>query len=890
MSEDIFPILGEPQSGSPAVGTAGADSPAMDADSVVSPTVMSFNMETKNNIKYAGICIYNMNTNEFSLCEYIENEHFTILESLLIQCRPTCFLYLSSNDKLDDKRVKLILSLCEIKHRELGKSDFYNSCSMENDLNKLLKPTEDVKNCISFFKMQLACRSFTSIVKHLNLLNDYSATNKCLLTNYNINRYLKLDMAATIALNVHAEHMLVEKKASGSRGGNLTLFTFLNKCKTKIGERKLLQWVMHPIRDEAKINERLDMVSILKEDGVMRSMIQSDYLRKVSDLDVIIKKLKIVNSAMGELEGEGAARRMEGGKMEGGKMEGGKMEGGKIEGGKTGAKKAGGGKNTCSIEDLVKMYDTVVVSKRIYYCLNDYEGKHRNTLERNFLTPLKEVLICLDSFVKLIELTVDFDELCNNNFLISRKFDEQLEKLASEKDETLGMIKEHRQEVEDDINHLKGVSKKNNAKEDIKLVDCNVNTFLFRAVKKDMSSIQQRKKTYFQVRMNKSEILFTTNKLKELCKRYEYILQDYNLSQEQLANKAIQVASSYWEPTTKLAKLIAQIDVLCAFAFVSASSLSVYVRPIVETNGQVLHLIESRHPLVESNFLLMNNFIPNDVHMNKTDKRLNIITGPNMGGKSTYIRQIALICLMAQIGCFVPCTYAKMPIFSQIMCRVGSSDIQLKGISTFFSEMIEISAIIKNADENTLVIIDELGRGTSTYEGFGISWAVAQYILNKIKCFCLFATHFHEMSNLEDEYQGATNNHVGAKIDPEKKKISFLYEIKKGYADKSYGVHVAQIAKLPQKVIDKAFEKSKELESVENRHYFRTKLAGGKLHGEELPGATLPGTNPDDVHKTDVQSKTHDLLRGIFSATDEESFISHVGQNTEALREALREM
>ncbi|ANQ05881.1 DNA mismatch-repair protein [Plasmodium coatneyi] len=855
MSEDIFRKMGDPQSGKPAVGslsmdTADADSPAVDTNNVGTPTVMSFNMETKNNIKYAGICIYNTNTNEFSLCEYIENEHFTILESLLIQCRPTCFLYLSNNDKLDDKRIKLILSLCEVKHRELGKTDFYNTCSMENDLSKLLKPTEDVKNCISFFKMQLACRSFTSIVKHMNLLNDYSATNKCLLTNYNINRYLKLDRAATIALNVHEEHMLGEKKTTCRRGSNLTLYTFLNKCKTKIGERKLLQWVMHPIRDEAKINERLDMVSILKEDGVMRSMIQSDYLRKISDLDVIIKKLKIVHSNAVQGEVEGTARRVGAGKMK-------------------------GGKNVCTIEDLVKMYDSVVVSKRIYYCLNEYEGKYRNTLEKNFLTPLKEVLISLDSFVKLIELTVDFDELSNNNFLISRKFDEQLEKLASEKDETLRMIKEHRQEVEDDINHLKGVSKKNNAKEDIKLVDCNVNTFLFRAVKKDISSIQQRKKTYFQVRMNKSEILFTTNKLKELCKRYEYILQDYNLSQEQLASKAIQVASSYWEPTTKLAKLIAQIDVLSAFAFVSASSLSVYVRPIVETNGQVLQLIESRHPLVESNFLLMNNFIPNDVHMNKTDKRLNIITGPNMGGKSTYIRQIALICLMAQIGCFVPCTYAKIPIFSQIMCRVGSSDIQLKGISTFFSEMIEISAIIKNADENTLVIIDELGRGTSTYEGFGISWAVAQYILNKIKCFCLFATHFHEMSNLEDEYQGATNNHVGAKIDPEKKKISFLYEIKKGYADKSYGVHVAQIAKLPQNVIDKAFEKSKELESVENRHYFRTKMTG---------------TNQDDVHKTDTQNKTHDLLCSIFSSTDEQQFISQVGERTAALKEVLHEM
>ncbi|GAW78906.1 DNA mismatch repair enzyme [Plasmodium gonderi] len=808
-------------------------------------TIVSFNTETRNNVKYAGICIYNMSSNEFSLCEYIENEHFTVLESILIQCRPACFLFLTSSDKIDDKRIKLILNLCEIKSRELTKNDFYNTSSMENDLSKLLKPTDDVKNFISFFKLQIACRSFSSIIKYMNLLNDYSAINKCTIKNYNINQYLKLDMAAVVALNVHTENNIGEKKKSNSSGSGMTLFSFLNKCKTKIGVRKLLQWVMHPIRDEKKINERLDMVSILKEDGVMRSIIQSDYLRKVSDLDVIIKKLKIVNSTISDMttKGEGC--------------------------------KSMNTKNTCTIEGLVKLYDSVLVSKKIYYCLNDYTGKYRNTLENKFLTPLKEILISLDSFVKLIELTVDFDELCNNHYLISRKFDENLEKLANEKDEIFHMIKEHRIEVEEDINNLKGVNKKNNSKEDIKLVDCNANTFLFRAVKKDISAIQQRKKTYFQVRMNKSEILFNTNKLKDLCKRYDYVLHNYNISQEQLASKAIQVASSYWEPFFKLAKIIAQIDVFCSFAFVSASSISTYVRPIVETNGEVLHLVQSRHPLVESNFLLMNNFIPNDVHMNKTSKRLNIITGPNMGGKSTYIRQIALICLMAQIGCYVPCTYARMPIFSQIMCRVGSSDIQLKGISTFFSEMIEISAIIKNADSNALVIIDELGRGTSTYEGFGISWSVAHYILNKIKCFCLFATHFHEMSNLEDEYDGCINNHVGAKIDTEKKKISFLYEIKKGYADKSYGVHVAEIAKLPKSVIDKAFEKSRELESVENRHYFRTKLKTN---------------NQDDQQNTNAQNSSHQLIKQIFSVANEAEFIFQAKQNRVLLREVLNEM
>ncbi|SBT75137.1 DNA mismatch repair protein MSH2, putative [Plasmodium ovale] len=839
-----------------------------DAGVLESNTVISLNLETKNGVRYVGLCIYNVYSNEFSLCEYIENDHFTVLESILIQCRPSKFLYLPSNDNIDDKRIKMIINLCELKEYELTKNDF-QSISIESDLNKLLKNTEDVKNCISFLNLKLACKSICSIIKYLNLLNDDSAIKKCILKNYNINEYVKLDKAAIIALNIHSE----DSKEKIQHTNNITLYKFLNKCKTKIGERKLLKWIMHPIRDDKKINERLDMVEMLKDDNVMRSLIQSEYLRKVCDLQIIIKKLKIVhnntNTNTNTNNNTNTNTNTNNTNTNNEKIKTSKM---------------GNSKSGCTLEDLVKLYDTIIVSKKMFYCLDEYKGKHRNTLEKTFLVPLKDTLNRLESFLKLTELTIDFEEVENNNYLISRNFDEQLEMLAKEKEKIYNLVKEHRTEVEDDINYLKGGNKKNNMKDDIKLIECNTNTFLFRAVKKDMNYIQQRKNVYFHVRMNKSEILFNTNKLKELCKKYDYVLGNYNIAQEQLASKAIEVASSYWEPVVRLSKILSQIDVFCSFAFISTSCISTYVRPIVEHNGKLLHMKGSRHPLVESNFLLMNNFIPNDVYMNKDDKRLNIITGPNMGGKSTYIRQIALICLMAQIGCFVPCTYAKIPIFSQIMCRVGSSDIQLKGISTFFSEMIEISAIIKNADENTLVIIDELGRGTSTYEGFGISWSIANYILNKIKCFCLFATHFHEMSNLEDEQIGVTNNHVGAKVDMEKKKISFLYEIKKGYADKSYGVHVAQIAKLPQNVVDKAFEKSKELESVENRHYFKTKM---KSKNE---GITPNEPSEQDERNTEIYNKSEECLKHIFAATDEEQFIAKVKQNTALLREMLNKM
>lgn len=861
--------------------------------------VISFNLDVRNNIRYVGICIYDIYSNEFSLCEYIENEHFTVLESILLQTRPSSCLYLSHNEKIDEKRINLILNLCDIKSKELPKI-YYESCSIENDLMKLLKGS-DIKQCVHFLTdLQLACKCLCSIVKHLDLLNDNGSINKCILKNYHINKYLKLDKAAMVALNIYDDIHIDygsnknTTKINSSSANTLTLYKFLNKCKTKIGQRKLLNWIIHPIRDEKKINERLDMVEIFKEESVIRSIIQSDYLRKVCDLQIIIKKFKTTSSYLNDTKDNIKGSNNNDNIYDHNNNNTMIMK-------KKNYNIIFKSKHSCNLEDLVKLYDTIVVSKKIYYLLNDYKGTNQDTLNKKILKPLGECLIKLEPYLKLIELTIDFEEIeKQNNYLISRTFDDDLDLLATQKDNIYNLIKEHRLEVEEDIQYLKGKEKikkkattskliggtinnsnnnynNNNIKEDIKLVECNINIFLFRAVKKDINYIQERKNIYIQVRMNKNEILFHTNKLKNLCRQYEHILNQYNIAQESLAHKAIQVACSYWEPIIILSKIISDIDIFCSFGFICCSSISTYVRPEIEENGHILHMKNSRHPLVESNLLLINNFIPNDVYMNKDITRLNIITGPNMGGKSTYIRQIALICVMAHIGCFVPCTYAKIPIFTQIMCRVGSSDIQLKGISTFFSEMIEIAAIIKNADQNSLIIIDELGRGTSTYEGFGISWSVAHYILNTIKCFCLFATHFHEMSNLEDEYKGVINNHVGAKIDTEKKKISFLYEIKKGYADKSYGVYVAQIAKLPKSVIHKAFQKSKELESVENRHYFKKKL--------------LTQTNQqNDTNHTSNYNKSISYLKEIFNVTHEQEFLTAFKKYKHELKNIFNEI
>jgi DNA mismatch repair protein MutS len=312
--------------------------------------------------------------------------------------------------------------------------------------------------------------------------------------------------------------------------------------------------------------------------------------------------------------------------------------------------------------------------------------------------------------------------------------------------------------------------------------------------------------------------------------------------------------------------VIAAIDVLTSLA--TAATKGRYTKPEI-VRESVLSIKNGRHPVVER--VLKDGFVPNDTEIGSKKSNFHIITGPNMSGKSTYLRQIGLITIMAQLGSFVPADYAKVGIVDRVFTRVGASDDLHLGKSTFLVEMSETANIINNATVRSLVLLDEIGRGTSTYDGMSIAWSVSEYIHNRIGARSLFATHFHQLTELADLLEGVENYRVDVK--ESNKEIVFLHRIVPGGTDRSYGIYVAQLAGLPPEVLKRAGE---ILDQLETSYDERKKQSGSNGKGESpayqltffdmLTNPLLDelrDINPDDLSPKEALQKIYELKKKI---------------------------
>ncbi|MCJ1274110.1 MutS-like protein [Puttea exsequens] len=549
----------------------------------------------------------------------------------------------------------------------------------------------------------------------------------------------------------------------GPRDGskNMSLYGLLNHCKTQVGSRLLAQWLKQPLMSGSEIEERQQLVEAFTMDTELRQNIQ-EHFRSVPDLYRLAKKFQ---------------------------------------------------RKLANLEDVIRAYQMAI---RLPGFIDTLEAvmdeQYKDPLNAEYTFKLIDYSNSLGKLQEMVETTVDIEALDRHEYKILPEFDESLRIIGKKLAKLDKDMKNELAVVADDIDQE--IDKK------LFLENHRVHGWIFRLTRQQEGSIRNNQR-YPVATTQKNGVYFTTNRLSELRREIQQLSENYERTQSGLVKEVVEVAASYCPILEKLAGVLSHLDVIVSFAHVSVHAPTSYVRPKINPRGEGNTILkEARHPCMEMQDDIQ--FITNDVSLVRGSSEFLIITGPNMGGKSTYIRQIGVIALMAQVGCFVPCLEAELSIFDSILARVGASDSQLKGVSTFMAEMLETANILKSATSESLIIIDELGRGTSTYDGFGLAWAISEHIVKEIGAFALFATHFHELTALVDEYPQVQNLHVVAHISDEteqnRREVTLLYKVEEGVCDQSFGIHVAELVRFPEKVVNMAKRKADELEDFSTKH------------------------------------------------------------------------
>ena len=586
---------------------------------------------------------------------------------------------------------------------------------------------------------------------------------------------------------------LFSKASDVGNQDNQSLYDVLKKCCTKMGNRLLSVWLRQPLIDIKEIKRRQRIVQCFVENDDIRQLLYEQQMKGLPDIDKI--KVKIL-------------------------------------------------RRKCKLEDLVSLYDfckeidyiedTLRQFKDCSNANNDDEKDESmlngwNIIKTQFADEMAKMRDNFSNYKSLIENLVDLETAkSESKYIINARFDGKLRKIDRE-------MKRVKQEIKNEADNFMGRHELTDTKGTTQLIEKDPYGWVVKVTNTNYNKkFGKRKKgkknnnneyindEYKIVSKLKSNSYLQTKELKRASDEYYEFDREYKKRQEIIKDAAINIASTYVNVINKAVTVFSELDVLLALGNISVNAISQYTKPIIlpnDVNPEYNKIVMkgARHPCLElqdfgdiGSLHKAEQCIPNDVSMIKNQSHFQIITGPNMGGKSTYIRMIGVIVLMAQIGCYVPCDRCEISICDSILARVGAGDNQLKGVSTFMAEMLEASTILNACSKNSLVIIDELGRGTSTYDGFGIAKAISHEIAKNKESFCLFATHFHELTTLSNECNGVINKHVNAMFKNEI--LTMTYQIKDGPCPKSFGIQVAQLAKFPKNIIDIAKNKANELE------------------------------------------------------------------------------
>ena len=733
---------------------------------VVTPgTIVESNMleERKNNYImsifksgiYFGISVCDISTGEFYAAEIKDNNNFPQLLDEIARYSPS-ELVINSNladctEEMSKIRERFNTYITRFQDKFFDSTpDIIKLRFNLVDTNQ--KPIENIE------ERSFAVASINALVEYIEQTQMTSLDHINKITIYQISKYMSLDMNARRNLEI------TEKMRDKSKKG--TLLWVLDKTSTSMGGRHLRRWLNDPLIDTLEINRRLEAVKELKENVMLRGDV-IDNLKKVYDIERLAGKMAYGNA---------------------------------------------------NARDMITLKNSLARLPEVKSVLQ--------TTESPMLKDIYENLDDLQDIYELIEKSIVDDPpmTVKDGGIIKLGYNEEVDKLKTATTEGKNWIiqLEADEKEKTGIKNLKvGFNKVFGYFIEVTKVGFNkVFGYFIEVTKSNLNQVPER---YIRKQTLTNAERYITEELKNLENQIlgaeeKVVSLEYDLFtkiREEIAKNIIRLQ--------KTATMVSTLDVLASFAQVStldvlASFAQVaedmnYCMPQVDNSG-IIDIKGGRHPVIEK-MLGAGEFVENDTYLDKDENRLSIITGPNMAGKSTYMRQVALITLMAQVGSFVPAEEAKIGVVDKIFTRVGASDDLSMGQSTFMVEMMEVATILKEATPNSLVILDEIGRGTSTYDGLSIAWAVAEYIANKEKCGAktLFATHYHELTELEEKIEGVKNYSIAVKEKGED--IIFLRKIVRGGTDESYGIHVARLAGVPKLVTEEA---NKILKSLERKN------------------------------------------------------------------------
>jgi len=714
---------------------------------------------------------------------FADTDVFASLEACLAQLRPAdCYYHISAAAKAatNESVVTDVLTRAEVNFQPIPENYLQDSREALSEVVNLLTDEDRPVAWQLHSDSPSVAAPLTAVCAQLSLLPagsvpgkaaDYRqsplASQRFSFSVVDLDQYMKLDNAASVALNLFPSPTDASK--------SMSLYGLLNRTQTKMGARLLDEWIRLPLLHLPTITQRQDAVeAFLTQPSALHGM--RDALKSVMDVEMVCKRVQ-----------------------------------------KRKSNADAGGKADSSehiIQDMVQLYN---FAKRVPLCiaaLDELTGPCAARVKERFQPTLVAQRGEVDKYVEMVETTVDLAAVGNHEYLINPSFNEDLEALSNRKAKLVrGM-----ERVLPDIAAELDLDEKK-----VKLQRSSIHGHVFRVSRRDEKNLRSSKSiTCLETR--KDGVKFTCKALSALSDSYEEAMKEYGELQKEVVVEALNITHEYIPVLDQLCRVCTELDVLSTFAFVSQQAFPQYVRPqlverssVAARNGdntdeastaQCLRVIKARHPCLEVQAGV--SFIPNDIVLEKGKSNFQIITGPNMGGKSTYIRSAGVLAVMAQIGCFLPCESAVMPVLDSVLARVGAGDSQLRGVSTFMKEMLEASTILKVATADSLVIIDELGRGTSTYDGFGLAWAIAEHLAQKTNCFTFFATHFHELCALSKVQSNVVNKHVMA--DTTADSITMLYQLRDGSCDRSYGIHVSELANFPPEVVAMARAKAAELE------------------------------------------------------------------------------